>query len=337
MGKSDRPGFVSRFYDMLNSPFLRRERTQPEPPVDHTAFVADITNPLSPDTSSISSRLFQSKSANHLLGEFFLAKGDAPLSPIEREGVLSLLSKGNSNNSSVNSSLVLNNTVDESSLFVESKPPVLIDDSTKLKSLKTLPTFSPRYEPYRKHKDAGLRSITTRRVVNYSDLPSPFRTRIRSPLYMMDDQESRNDISKNVEVAELSKVEDTPKKSLSKTATALQSILDKQDKLVANKPRTISTKKPVPTLPPRPKTGAPVAFSTPEPEKVKKIEDVVKTATNEKEEFLFKPAVEHKTKPDIISVTPDYGFVFPEALSVSLASRITTVEGVKAAEALYEF
>ncbi|AET40558.1 FG-nucleoporin NUP60 Ecym_6173 [Eremothecium cymbalariae DBVPG len=166
--------------------------------------------------------------SNAKLAQFFREKGDAPLTEMEYEGVMSLIKRSKSVSSTP-----------------ASKKSVLTRDVNEIKVLRSksdnhsgtqlrAACFKPKYGDSVSLADASIRrsaSSTTRRIFDYSRLPSPYRTTVYkySAARVPRSQSSvkSRKISEN-QVKKPSKEVYTPKK-LSHTASALISLLDGND------------------------------------------------------------------------------------------------------------
>ena len=180
-------------------------------------------------------------SNNHILSLFFEQKGDAPLSEVEYEGVLLLINKsadisrdidtsrfdtsrfqdskitnGVSRNipiSEHNDSQILNSTPSKTLLKSNMTMPNVLRSANT--SVILTPDYTPVYHTINNSYSYPRSSI--KRVYQFSGLPSPYKTRIRTP---------------NLKKKDTPKVEETPqpvnKKPRSDTANALLSMLDEK-------------------------------------------------------------------------------------------------------------
>lgn len=158
--------------------------------------------------------------SNAKLAEFFREKGDEPLSEVEYEGVLSLMKKSKSVISTPRSKR--KNSINE-----ELNPKTRMLRSSKSSTSGTpfkTPSFKPKYEESSTLANTSMRSLTSstssrRRVFDYSQLPSPYRTTVYK--YSATVRDKINDEN------ESSRIEKPPiAKKLSNTASALVSLLD---------------------------------------------------------------------------------------------------------------
>lgn len=213
------------------------------------------------------------KTPNHVLSSFFQSKGDRPLTDVEYEGVVALLSKshqntpttvktsqnnqqrqsqtpsqrftsqddikvGSNNKRGSNGGAVANS----SNLFITPyNQKVLKNDS----SIFSTPEYKPIYHSVNENsfsqgRGAGMSSIpSVKRVYQFSGLPSPYRTRIRTPnLSAKKKKTSKSNASfasNGTFNSSLSNTITAPpagsngSKPLSNTANALLSILDGGD------------------------------------------------------------------------------------------------------------
>lgn len=185
--------------------------------------------------------------SNQILASFFKDKGDKPLSEVEYEGVMSLISKTRSNMNTPNNTLPLkdvNRTVDSSflgrnntsmnqSILSRSFAPPSnqhVLKNTAANSSFALSDYKPAYHTF--HEGSTTRRIPSiKRVYHFSGLPSPYRTRIRAPSFS---DSKRSKLSTSQSTAK----EAAPEKPLSNAANSLLSILDSdlQEKTETQKP-----------------------------------------------------------------------------------------------------
>ncbi|ODQ77736.1 hypothetical protein BABINDRAFT_163439 [Babjeviella inositovora NRRL Y-12698] len=123
----------------------------------------DISALTTPKTLKLSSSTF-SASPNATLAEFFQRRGDNPLSEIEMEGVQSLLKRLTAKNTPVKGVSTPDTTVLRFPSELGHTPVV------------ATPLFTPSYAT------SPAPTHSAKRVYQFSGLPSPYRTRIRSPL-----------------------------------------------------------------------------------------------------------------------------------------------------------
>ncbi|CAK7897000.1 hypothetical protein CAAN1_17S00276 [[Candida] anglica] len=225
---------------------------------------SELNTPRKPSsTSSASTDVF--KTPNHVLTSFFQARGDKPLSEVEYEGVVALLSKSRSNTpatvkvSQQQRDSLYNRTIQEehederdlnndsehlanssvaSGLFVTPyNQKVLKNNGTAFAT----PEYKPVYHTVSNGNGQGNGRISSvpsvKRVYQFSGLPSPYRTRIRTPnlsarkqKQQQFQQKQQQQQSQTLETSVISSLgENSPipsKKSLSSAANTLLSILD---------------------------------------------------------------------------------------------------------------
>ncbi|CAH2351751.1 nucleoporin Nup60p [[Candida] railenensis] len=213
------------------------------------------------------------KTPNHVLSTFFQSKGDRPLTDVEYEGVVALLSKSHQNtpttvkNSQNNQQrqsqtpsqrftsqddikVGSNNkrgshggaAANSSNLFITPyNQKVLKNDS----SIFSTPEYKPIYHSVNENsfsqgRGAGMSSIpSVKRVYQFSGLPSPYRTRIRTPnlsakkknisksnASFASNGTFNSSLSNTITAPPTSSIDNKP---LSNTANALLTILDGGD------------------------------------------------------------------------------------------------------------
>ncbi|SMN22627.1 similar to Saccharomyces cerevisiae YAR002W NUP60 Subunit of the nuclear pore complex (NPC) [Maudiozyma saulgeensis] len=220
-----------------------------------------------------------SVSSNAKLASFFASKGDAPLSEMEMEGVMSLMKKANTtikeddndNESVINGTMASShyggndtdiNVKNGRSTVLRGKNLGSVNNSFKM------PSFTPKYDHSTMTLDRHHRKTTnnsnntmqrnssfastassTRRVFDYNRLPSPYKTVVFRYKSMNGDETKRSLLSTNEK--KTIKI-DKPKKGVSNTASALLSLLDgNQSESMDNDTNNTSLANPYSTLVPR--------------------------------------------------------------------------------------
>ena len=188
-------------------------------------------------------------SANSKLAEFFNQKGNAPLSEIEIEGVLSLLKKSQAQSNRLSahlrprseSTLAAGATTSGGVLGASSSSALLRDTSTVPDSFK-VPSFNPTFDApstsssFPPQDESVINGNSTtgaitkrRRVFDYSELPipSPYRTVIFRYKGTSQHKQQKSHIDNDSKSMRISKPEEKKgKKLMSDTAAALVSLLD---------------------------------------------------------------------------------------------------------------
>lgn len=182
---------------------------------------------------------------NQVLLSFFLEKGDRPLTDIEYEGVVLLLSKAKSQANTPNSSVVyrgeaINKPFDHDTTSISqndntfatpySQRVLKSGNNTTSRENQSAVFSTPDYKPvYHSVNNSFLHNVpSVKRVYQFSGLPSPYRTRIKAP----------GTKPKRIKLPEHKVVEKpaaAPAKPLSLTANTLLSILDGNSAEVDNK------------------------------------------------------------------------------------------------------
>lgn len=173
--------------------------------------------------------------SNAKLADFFSRKGNEPLTDMEMEGVLSLMKKANNRgksrmNSTANNSLSIRDSfgVESSPVLKSSRNPSMAASSFRP------PSFIPNYDDSvgsRSMANASIRTTSSkRRVFDYSNLPSPYKTTVYK--YSAADSRENSRVASSSPVAlkgdavgSMSSTMSNPKR-LSNTASALVSILN---------------------------------------------------------------------------------------------------------------
>lgn len=176
---------------------------------------------------------------NKILSEFFNSKGDKPITEIEYEGVLSLLSK----TASVSSTPIKHEDSKKLSTFPNKNENITLEPNTskiittpyQQKALRKGPKDSsaifstPEYRPVYHSVNNSFNSKNSvpsvKRVYQFSGLPSPYRTRIKAPSSVPRSKKSKVDMSST----SLLSSQPTPKKPSSQTANKLLSMLDENN------------------------------------------------------------------------------------------------------------
>ncbi|GMG00117.1 hypothetical protein B5S33_g2298 [[Candida] boidinii] len=202
----------------------------------------DISN----NTSNVS--VLSQKAPTEALADFFKKKGDTPLNDVEVEGVLSLLGKSINHQQHIPSFTNNKDFTSTSSMEVQNQNNTTLNSPSASKSFSS----SPKVTKYKQ----SIPQTTRRRIIHYSSLPSPYRTRISSPLSSYYDSEGaekdkklKESLTNNNSEKFLfdprkklqNKIESENKKSnfsskssnkpISKTAAALLSLLDNKDQI----------------------------------------------------------------------------------------------------------
>ncbi|CAH02972.2 FG-nucleoporin NUP60 [Kluyveromyces lactis] len=162
--------------------------------------------------------------SNAKLASFFQEKGDRPLTEMEMEGVISVMKRCRS----VSSTPFGSRIISESKTIPNSK--VLRTTSESVATPLKATSYTPRYEDSSVGNNSirSTRSSVTRRIFDYSKVPSPYRTTVykysaatlpsksANATLPLQPTETKNKITRNR----------SPPKKLSNTASALMSILD---------------------------------------------------------------------------------------------------------------
>lgn len=225
--------------------------------------VGDIAGPGGPSTPKSNSTNMEAstdtgsdKTPNVLLSEFFHKKGNQPLTAVEYEGVMSLISQSNKKpNDGIRSPIMpgafsrydtpipgstskkhsQNHDQHHNHSMIEPTP-------SKQKSLRNTSTSkesspkafaTPEYRPVYHNitsstKKSGVSSV--KRVYQFSGLPSPYRTRIKAPIMSPNKRIKSGGDSSLVLSLEKSK----PSKPMNKAASTLLSVLDDSKKNNSN-------------------------------------------------------------------------------------------------------
>lgn len=173
--------------------------------------------------------------SNAKLADFFSRKGNEPLTDMEMEGVLSLMKKANNREKSRIGSTANNSLSIRDSIGVESSPVLKIsrDPSIAASSFRP-PSFIPNYDDSVGSQSMANASIRTtsskRRVFDYSNLPSPYKTIVYK--YSAADSRESSRITSSSPATLKGDISGTTSSSishpkrLSNTASALVSILN---------------------------------------------------------------------------------------------------------------
>lgn len=194
---------------------------------------SNMTQSIQGDESDDESQI--ANTSNAKLADFFSKKGDAPLTDIEMEGVLSLMKKASRSGTTRKRPLITTDfddstTLESSRVLKSSRTPSMIASSHRA------PSFTPRYDDSvgsQSLGNASLRSSSSRRrVFDYSSFPTPYKTVVYKYSAADGTNGSRvgstavaSEASSN-EVALSSRTYDQPTQKLSNTASALVSLLD---------------------------------------------------------------------------------------------------------------
>lgn len=172
--------------------------------------------------------------SNAKLADFFAKKGGDPLSEMEMEGVKSLMRKANrfskssGRNSSINTTLDPNNSMDlaYSRVLKNSRVP-----SVGVPTMGA-PTYVPKYDDsFGSHSAANTSNRTTssrRRVFDYSSLPSPYKTTVYK-YSAADKSHVSNRDSKSSSASQSMVLKPSSGKKMSNTASALVSLLNSEN------------------------------------------------------------------------------------------------------------
>ncbi|EGW35592.1 uncharacterized protein SPAPADRAFT_58810, partial [Spathaspora passalidarum NRRL Y-27907] len=175
--------------------FHTSSSTAPPPSVS----VSSSASVLAPPASTPSTTTEEDASPNKILSKFFQEKGDRPLTDIEYEGVMSLMSKSKHGTpykrSRINS--IDETLIDQTFSNIEPSSKRKKTDATTPYTQKTLvqtpnitistPEYNPVYHTI--HNDTTNTSFnksipSIKRVYQFSGLPSPYRTRIKPPSFI---------------------------------------------------------------------------------------------------------------------------------------------------------
>lgn len=173
--------------------------------------------------------------SNAKLADFFIRKGNEPLTDMEMEGVLSLMKKANNREKSRIGSTANSTLSIRGSIGVESSPVLKIsrDPSIAASSFRP-PSFIPNYDDSVGSQSMANASIRTtsskRRVFDYSNLPSPYKTIVYK--YSAADSRESSRVTSSSPATLKGDISGTTSSSishpkrLSNTASALVSILN---------------------------------------------------------------------------------------------------------------
>lgn len=178
-------------------------------------------------------------SSNARLASFFAKKGDAALSEIEMEGVLSLMKKAKHDETNdsitVHDGSIVNDNANKSNMYNEfEEPSILKKGKQRLASTSSfkLPSFNPRYDHSMVSTTSNKRNLSfastassTRRVFDYSSMPSPYKTVVFRYKSAANNVPTRHESSTSRIEKPVSSSSGSTKK-LSNTASALISLLD---------------------------------------------------------------------------------------------------------------
>lgn len=179
--------------------------------------------------------------SNAKLANFFSKKGDKPLTDIEMEGVMSLMKKAKNYNESIsNESMNLtndeNNTND--SIIINKhrfQTPNNILKNSRVSSVSSntsfkLPTFNPKYDNSIISTSSHSRRVSsTRRVFDYSGMPSPYKTVVFRYTSATRPKETAENIShRNLSTSSVKQnhISKPPSQKMSNVASALVTLLD---------------------------------------------------------------------------------------------------------------
>ncbi|WEJ96915.1 hypothetical protein PSN45_004460 [Yamadazyma tenuis] len=227
------------------------DNSVPLPPSTPTptpkAFGEDASIIVTPNNTQLDFAPSLNKTPNVLLSEFFSQKGNKPLTPIEYQGVMSLLSQsqGKSNNGIISpkmpgsftrydspSRLKLPEKSNKERSLIESTP----SQQSVLKNTSNTRGLSPQTfaTPEYKHKlhgttESAISSVkrsapSIKRVYQFSGLPSPYRTKIKAPVLSSNKKVHQFDTNHMDSLIEKSSRD--VGKPLNKTASSLLSVLD---------------------------------------------------------------------------------------------------------------
>lgn len=259
---------VKRYFSGPQPQPQTQPKTSPEPPKKRNFTSASVplhSNTLLADLSksvllsSGTRTVTENEDSNRILSEFFHEKGGKPLSEIEYEGVMSLLERSkasitlplpdlsprkpnvetaeckngstdaNASRKALNTSAMHNNT------FVPYSQTKLRNTSMYLNNSSFAASeYKPVYHTFNESTSSRA-NVSMKRVYQFSGLPSPYQTRIKTPNLAArklrritpwgNDTETSAVASTNTTAAEISAASSSfrPK---SKTANALLSVLD---------------------------------------------------------------------------------------------------------------
>lgn len=219
--RNDKKNLISRVKTLVGSLWQKSQSPEPikepEPTIN-----TPKTNKILESTTPITINEQVEKTPNVLLSEFFQQKGDKPLSTIEYEGVLSLLSQSNRkdyvmpgtfSNSPIRSpskSHDINHSINES-FVTNTSPQTLRNESSRIFA-------TPEYKSvYNLTSSTKKKVPSVKRVYQFSGLPSPYRTRIKPPVMTPKRLKPNMSMEKS-------------DKPMNKAATTLLSVLDDSKK-----------------------------------------------------------------------------------------------------------
>mmetsp|Transcript_8345 Transcript_8345/g.10182 ORF Transcript_8345/g.10182 Transcript_8345/m.10182 type:complete len:499 (+) Transcript_8345:106-1602(+) len=190
----------------------------------------------------------QLRAPNQVLSSFFQEKGDKPLTDIEYEGVVSLLSKSKSASNTPNNSVVyrgdsasrqsesnadstdLGNKDADTSAFKSSASNLFatpysqrtLKNTSSNDHVLSTPEYKPVYHTINENFNSKNVS-SVKRVYQFSGLPSPYRTRIRAPSLSA---KSKVPAKKSPSISKSPSAQKVASKSMSNAANSLLNILD---------------------------------------------------------------------------------------------------------------
>lgn len=204
-----------------------------------------------PDTTIFKTPLkstYNQRAPNQVLSSFFQEKGDKPLTDIEYEGVVSLLSKSKSASNTPNNSVVyrgdsasrhsgsiadstdLGNKDADTSAFKSSASNLFatpysqrtLKNTSSNDHVLSTPEYKPVYHTI--NENFNSKNVpSVKRVYQFSGLPSPYRTRIRAPSLSA---KPKAPAKKSPSITKSPSAQKVTSKSMSNAANSLLNILD---------------------------------------------------------------------------------------------------------------
>lgn len=233
---------VKRYLSRSASQTMSQESTpQPAQPSNTTFTKPEQSFALPESLVTANSTIVQgSEDSNRVLSTFFHEKGNAPLSQVEYEGVISLLERSKASitlplpeltpeKPPVRSVSRLHNG---NNTFAQYSQSVLRNSSMHDPNSSSF--LAPDYKPtYHTFNESSRNGTSLKRVYQFSGLPSPYRTRIKAPNLAA--RKARRVASTQTPLAANSEVSNSTfdlvsAKPRSKAATSLLSILDRNEK-----------------------------------------------------------------------------------------------------------
>lgn len=187
------------------------------------------------------------KAPNQMLSSFFQEKGDRPLTDVEYEGIVSLLTKSNSASNTPNHSVYRGDGVSKqfesienskdlgnkeadtsafkmsgSNLFVTPYSQKTLKNTSSNDHVFSTPEYKPVYHAI--NENFNTKNVpSVKRVYQFSGLPSPYRTRIRAPSLS---SRPKNPTKNSPSITKSPFAQKTTSRPMSNAANSLLSILD---------------------------------------------------------------------------------------------------------------